>query len=95
VGGVVSGFGSHLAGHGDDVEDARDDEAVGRGQLGVDMNVRRRRDELEADAVEARVVGAGKGGSAAVEAGVEAVEGARVALEGAGVGGDAGCCSML
>jgi hypothetical protein len=31
----------------------------------------------------------------AVEAGVEAVEGARVALDGADVGGDAGCCLML
>ena len=65
VGGVVGGFGGHLAGHGDNVEDARDTKAVGRGQLGVDVDVHTRRYDLEADAVEARVVGAGKGGAAA------------------------------
>jgi hypothetical protein len=45
--------------------------------------------------VEARVVGPGEGGGAAVEAGVEAVEGARVALEGAGVRGNAGGDAVL
>ncbi len=89
MGGVVGGVGDHLACHGDDVEN-REAEAVGRGQLGVDVGVRGGGDDLEAD-----VVWAGDGGGAAVEAGVEAVEGARVALEGARVGGDAGGCLML
>jgi hypothetical protein len=91
----VRGVGGHLGGHGDDVEDAGDAVAVERGQLGVDVVVRGGGEELEADAVEARVVGAGEGGGRAVEAGVEAAEGVRVALDGAGVRGDAGGDAVL
>ncbi len=52
MGGVVGGVGGHHAGHGDDIEDAHESEAVGRGQLGVDVGVRGEGDDLEADAVE-------------------------------------------